>query len=70
MSKIILTLEEKINRAKDGRTQSWIILKMNEAGCDMTDFKFSRKKKGFDEFTEFEIKTLSKILSTDLSNGG
>lgn len=45
MSKIILTLEEKINRAKDGRTQSWIILKMNEAGCDITDFKFSRKKK-------------------------
>ncbi len=67
MSKIILTLEEKINRAKDGRTQSWIILKMNEAGCDITDFKFSRKKKGFDEFTQFELKVLSEILNTDLN---
>ena len=67
MSKTILTLEERINRAKDGRKQSWIILRMNEAGCDMSEFKFSRKKKGFDEFTQFELKVLSEILNTDLN---
>jgi hypothetical protein len=67
MSKTILTVEERINRAKDGRKQSWIILRMNEAGCDMSEFKFSRKKKGFDEFTQFELKVLSEILNTDLN---
>ena len=67
MTRATLTLEEKINRAKDGRTQSWIIKKMVEGGCEMTDFKFSRKKKGFDDFTALEIKTLSEILSTDLT---
>lgn len=65
-----LTIGEKIDRAKDseGRTQVWIIARMVEKGFDkMTDTLFSRKKKGFEDFTEEELTTLSEILNTNLS---
>jgi len=68
---ISLTLEEKIDRAKDGLTQTWIVDKMNELLPDterITEVRFSRKKTGKDQFTDLELKTLSEILNTDLTN--
>jgi hypothetical protein len=63
-----LTIGEKIDRARkvEGRTQTWVISKMNENGCKLTDVTFSRKKKGHENFTQKEIDTLSTILSFDL----
>ncbi len=66
-TKLELTIGEKIDRAKDGRSQTWIVSKMNEMGCELNEVQFSRKKKGYDEFTEPELKILSEILSTDLT---
>ena len=57
-----ITLAEKINRARDGRTQSWIVQQMNIKGCEMTDVKFSRKKMGYSKFTDKEYKVLQEIL--------
>lgn len=68
--KIALTLNEQIDRAKDGRSQKWIIEKMNEAGCELNDVKFSRKKLASspeDSFTESELSALSTILNTDFT---
>lgn len=65
-----LTLGERIDRARvsEGRTQTWIIARMNEKGFDtINDTTFSRKKKGHEEFSEQELSALSKILNTDLS---
>lgn len=66
MSKIKLSLEEQINRAKDGRTQAWIVAKMNEKGIYINDVKFTRKKKGQDDFKEDELKVLSDILGVEI----
>lgn len=67
--KVELTISEKIDRAKDGRTQKWIVAKMCEIlGEDnkITEVQFSRKKAGDDNFDENELKALSKILKTKL----
>jgi len=63
-----LTIGEKIDRAReaDGRTQTWVIAKMNENGCKLTDVTFSRKKKGHEMFTQKELDTISTILSFDI----
>lgn len=61
-----LTLKEKIDRAKDGRTQTWILQKMRENGVNMTDSAFSRKKNGLDKFRDNEIKLIEKILKVKL----
>lgn len=66
MAKETLTISEKIDRAKDGRTQSWIILKMREHGLKINDSQFSRKKKGYEDFTEDELTALCNILDTKL----
>jgi len=58
-----LTLAERIDRARDGRTQSWIVKKMRERGVAISDSQFSRKKKGFENFTKEEIKVLKSIIS-------
>jgi len=63
--KSTLTLAERIDRAKDGRTQTWVVSKLNELLPDdqkMTEVRFSRKKKGHEEFTEIELLALSEIL--------
>lgn len=67
-TKTELTLAEKIDRAKDGRSQSWIVNQMNKNGCkpEMTDVKFSRKKKGHEDFTENELFVLSQVLHLSL----
>ena len=62
-----LTIGEKIDKAKDGRTQNWIVLAMTRKGININEVKFSRKKKGLSTFTEEEIKVLSEILGTDLT---
>lgn len=64
--KAALTLAERIDRAKDGRSQSWIVNQMNKKGCkEMTEVKFSRKKKGHEDFTADEFLILCEVL--DLS---
>lgn len=70
-SKLFLTLSEQIDRAKakEGRSQTWIIKKMVENGIEMTNVKFSRKKLASypnDLFTEKELQILSQILNTNL----
>lgn len=65
-----LSLGERIDRARkaEGRTQTWIIARMNERGFDtITDTTFSRKKNGYEEFNEKELTALSEILNTDLT---
>ncbi len=59
-------LSEKIDRAKDGRSQTWIVGKMQEKGIKINDVQFSRKKKGNIPFTEEEIEFLSELLETEL----
>lgn len=68
-STLELTLAEIIDRGKDGRTQTWIVEKLNERlpeGKKITEVKFSRKKSGKEDFTELELKALSKLLRIDL----
>lgn len=65
-TKVSLTIGEKIDRAKDGRSQKWIVNKMVEAGLEISEVQFSIKKKG-NSFDKDEIKVLSEILSTDLT---
>ena len=70
-TKIILTIAEQIDRAREGRTQTYIIKQMRDAGIDdIDDSKFSRKKLGHDQFTEKELQVLSEILGTELSTNG
>lgn len=69
-TKIELTIGEKIDRAKDGRTQTWIVGKLNELlpdGEKISEVQFSRKKTGKEDFTELELKNLSELLNTELA---
>lgn len=65
-TKTTLTLAEKIDRAKDGRSQSWIVEQMRKNGCIISEVQFSRKKKGKEDFTQHEIVSLSEILGLDI----
>lgn len=66
--KAVLTISEQIDRARDGRSQTSIVNKMIEAGIEgLTDVTFSRKKKGHDTFTPEELKALSEILGTEIT---
>lgn len=67
-TKVKLTIGEQIDRAKDGRTQKYIVKRMNDAGCKISEVQFSKKKSfdDTDEFTDEEIKVLSEILSTEI----
>ena len=64
--KIELTMEEKIDRAKEGRSQNWIVLQMIKRGIKINEVQFSRKKKGAMVFSREELFVLSDILNTDL----
>jgi hypothetical protein len=67
--KITLTIAEKIDRAKRGLSQSWIVSEMNKMmddGNTITEVHFSRCKKGKAEFTTHQKLILSKILSTEI----
>ena len=64
--KIELTMEEKIDRAKEGRSQNWIVLQMIKRGIKINEVQFSRKKKGAMAFSREELFVLSDILNTDL----
>ena len=62
-----LTLEEQIERAKNGRSQTWIVKQMVAMGFHISDVQFSRKKKGTpDGFKEDELNAISKILQAEL----
>lgn len=63
---IELTLEEQIDRAKDGRTQSFIVMLMVKKGIKINEVQFSRKKKGAALFTKEELFALSEILNVEL----
>ena len=62
-----LTMSEKIDRAREGRSQTYIVTKMKEAGFNITDVTFSRKKKGHDNFTPEELECISEILGTEIT---
>ena len=63
MKKQELTLAERINRDRNGRSQSWIIAQMNVKGCKISDAQFSRKKHGYAEFSKNELEILVTILT-------
>jgi hypothetical protein len=70
MNKVTLTLEEQIDRAREGRSQMWIVSKLREMGCGMSEAQFTRKKKDLypsDKFNEQELSALSAILNTDFT---
>lgn len=62
-----LTLSERIDRAKNGRSQVWLIGEMKKKGVTLSDVQFSRKKKGNSDFTKRELRVLSNILETELN---
>lgn len=67
MAKMKFLLSERINRAKDGRSQTWIVKQMQQRGIKISDVQFSRKKTGAVKFSEKELEVLSEILETDLT---
>ena len=64
--KSTLTIKEQIDRNKDGRSQKWIVAKLQEMGEEISEVQFSNKKNGFDDFKESELIALSEILGTKL----
>ena len=71
-TKTALTIGEQIDRNKDGRSQKWIVQKMNDTMQEMnpdyslTEVQFSNKKNGWDSFTELELTALSEILDAEI----
>lgn len=66
-SPVSLTIGEQIDRAKDGRSQKWIVRKLRESGIVMTEAAFSYKKNGTLSFTEEELKKLSELLGAEFT---
>jgi hypothetical protein len=62
-----LTIGEQIDRARDGRSQKWIVGKLCEAGVEITEVKFSNKKNGSDIFSELELQKLSELLGAEFT---
>lgn len=67
MAKMKFLLKEQIDRARGGLSQTWIVARMNEKGVKMSESQFSRKKKGYDKFSEIELSALGEILNVELS---
>lgn len=65
--KTVLSIGEQIDRAREGRSQTYIVGKLNDAGVKISEAQFSRKKKGHDEFNKEELVALSKILGTEFT---
>lgn len=65
MAKETLTLSQEIDIAmiKLNLVQADVVEKLQEAGVSMNPSKFSVKKK-YNDFTEEELKGLSKVLNT------
>lgn len=61
--KVELRISEKIDRARDGRSQTWLVNKLKERGIKINEVQFSRKKNGHISFTEEELTVLSSILN-------
>lgn len=59
-------LWKTISNALDGRSQTWLINKLDEEGVKLNDVTFSRRKHGFMSFTEAEISAMEKILKVKL----
>ena len=60
------TVSQQIEAAKDGRTQRWIVDKFKAAGFEMSDVKFTNKKK-YGNFLPEELKFLNKLLKSKIS---
>jgi galactitol-specific phosphotransferase system IIB component len=56
-----ITIQMKIKKALDGRSQRWLAKQMNFSDCTM-----SLRMTGMIEFSEEELKKISKILKVDL----
>lgn len=67
MAKMKFLLSEKIERARGGLSQTWIVGKMNEMGIKISEPQFSRKKKGRENFSTEELAALSEILNVELN---
>lgn len=75
-----LTVQDKITAALDGRTQTWLVEKINEYSDTIdveelevkyklkifNDVTLSRKMNNKDEFEVYELKAIGKILKTKL----
>ena len=61
--RVSLTTSEKLDRskAKEGRSQKWIIARLADLGYPMTEVQFSVKKKN-NLFTDEETEALGEIL--------
>ena len=64
--KATLTIGEQIDRNKDGRSQKWIVGRLQEMGIEITEVQFSNKKNGYEDFKDTELKALSDILGAEL----
>jgi len=64
--KVKLTISEQIDRAKDGRTQRWIVGKLKDMGVEMSEVDFSNKKSAV-TFSPEELQALSEILGTKIT---
>lgn len=60
---IVLTLSEQIDRARDGKSQIWVIKKMRDRGIKISEPQFTSKKKGTSKFTDDEFSALEDILN-------
>lgn len=57
---------------KDGlkRTQRWLYTQLLEKGIDMSETKLSNSIAGLRDFTPEELKSINKIIGTDLKLNG
>lgn len=74
------TVQDKINTALDGRTQTWLVSKIKDYAegitvddleakyklTNYTDVILSRKMNKRDAFEQYELKAISKILKIKL----
>jgi len=70
MQKAVLTLAERIDRARDGRSNKWVIEEMNKLLPKPDHLKaslYSHKKHGSVRFSKTEISALSKVLGVEIS---
>lgn len=63
-----LTRAERIDRAREGRTQSYTVTHLNKQGIEITEVEFSRMKNGLQDFPENVLKALSEFYGTEITN--
>lgn len=68
-TRVKLSIKEQIDRARDGRSQGWMVRKLVERGVDINEYLFSRKKLERDgmKFSKTELLILSEILGVEIT---